>query len=111
MDGATLEGIRVEVSVGALGGGGCVLDEVGDGHGVEGVMGGGVFDRDEDAAKGCGVGCGHFGGVLDVGVGFVRGAGQGDNALGRVHCEVGDVSGGDGASDVLSHGGVSFSFV
>ena len=38
-------------------------------------------------------------------------AGQGDNTLGRIHCEVGDIGGGDGASDVLSHDGVSFSFV
>lgn len=94
-----------------LGGGGCVLDEVGDGHCVEGVVGGDGFNRDEDAAKGRGVGSGYFGGVLGVGVGLIHGTSQGDNALGRIHCEVGDIGGGDGAGDVLSHDGVSFSFV
>ena len=74
-------------------------------------MGGGGFDRDEDAAEGRGVGCRCFGWVLGAGVGFVHGTGQGYNALGRIHCEVGDIGGGDGASDVLSHDGVSFSFV
>ena len=74
-------------------------------------MGGGGFDHDEDATKGCGVGCGCFGRVLGGGVGLVHGTGQGDNTLGRVHCEVGDIGGGDGASNVLSHGSVSFSFV
>lgn len=100
------EGVRV----GSVGGG-CVLDEVCDRHGVKGVVGDGVFHRDEDAAEGRSVGRGYFSRVLDVGVGLVHGAGQGDDALGRIHCKVGDVGGGDGTGDVLSHGGVSFSFV
>ena len=66
LGGATLEGIRVWYQALSWVAGGCVLDEVGYGHCVESVVGGGGFDHDEDAAKGRRVGCGHFGGVLGV---------------------------------------------
>ena len=110
LGGATLEGIRVGGLAGVLGC--CIVEEVVDGHTVKLGVCFHRLDLDEGHAHCFGGGGRNFFGVLGkVGVRFAVGKIEGDECFGSVKSEVGDLVDGDGAGDVLSHDGVSFSFV
>ena len=108
LGGATLEGIRGSGSDNASG----VGEEVGNGHAVQVAVRRDGLDFDESKAEIFGRGCCDLFGVPGHGgVGFVGGGVEFNNGIAIVECKITDGVGVNRASNVLSHGGVSFAFV